>query len=167
MMMTIALFWVLALAQAPPQGAPPPPPATFIGGAEIESTLRESIANNTLDKRVALAPGPRGIVRVGIVHRSKQEPRALMHEELTEIYQIIEGSGTLVTGGAMTDCAPVADPPNLGPTRSYYCTMTAGVSQKVKPKDMVIVPAGTPHKFSQLDGPISYAIYRFEAPQGK
>jgi hypothetical protein len=29
------------------------------------------------------------------------------------------------------------------------------------------VPAGTPHKFSELDGPISYAIYRFEAPQGK
>jgi len=167
MMMTIALVWALALAQAPLQAAPPPPPATFIGSAEIESTLRESIANNTLDTRVALAPGPRGIVRVGIVHRSKQEPRALMHEELTEIYQIIEGSGTLVTGGAMTDCAPVADPPNLGPTRSYYCTMTAGVSQKVKPKDMVIVPAGTPHKFSQLDGPISYAIYRFEAPQGK
>ena len=167
MMMTIAVFWVLALAQAPSQAVPPPPPATFIGGAEIESTLRESIANNTLDKRVALAPGPRGIVRVGIVHRSKQEPRALMHEELTEIYQIIEGSGTLVTGGPMTDCAPVADPPNLGPTRSYYCTMTAGVSQKVKPKDVIIVPAGTPHKFSQLDGPISYAIYRFEAPQGK
>jgi mannose-6-phosphate isomerase-like protein (cupin superfamily) len=116
---------------------------------------------------VALAPGPRGIVRVGIVHRSKQEPRALLHEELTEIYQIIEGSGTLVTGGPTTDCAPVADPPNLGPTRSYYCTMTAGVSQKVKPKDMVIVPAGTPHKFSELDGPISYAIDRFEAPQGK
>jgi hypothetical protein len=97
MMMTIALCWVLALAQAPSPAAPPPPPATFIGSAEIESTLKESIANNTLDKRVALAPGPRGIVRVGIVHRSKQEPRALMHEELTEIYQIIEGSGTLVT----------------------------------------------------------------------
>ena len=167
MMMTSAIFWVLALAQAPSQATLPAPPATFIGSAEIESTLRESIANNTLDKRVALAPGPRGIVRVGIVHRSKQEPRALLHEELTEIYQIIEGSGTLVTGGPTTDCAPVADPPNLGPTRSYYCTMTAGVSQKVKPKDMIIVPAGTPHKFSELDGPISYAIYRFEAPQGK
>jgi mannose-6-phosphate isomerase-like protein (cupin superfamily) len=167
MIMTNAIFWVLVLAQAPAQVRLPPPPATFIGSAEIESTLQQSIANNTLDTRVALAPGPRGTVRVGIVHRSKQEPRALLHEELTEIYQIIEGSGTLVTGGATTDCAPVADPPNLGPTRSYYCTMTAGVSQRVKPKDMIIVPAGTPHKFSELDGPISYAIYRFEAPQGK
>ena len=129
--------------------------------------MRESITNNTLDKRVALAPGGRGPVRGGIVHRSTQEPRALMHDELTEIYQIIEGSGTLVTGGATTECAPVADPPNLGPTRSYFCTMTAGVSQRVKPKDVIIVPAGTPHKFSQLDGPISYVIYRFEAPPGR
>ena len=165
MLMPMMLFWGFALAQPP--APPPPPPATFVGAAEIESTLRESIRNNTLDQRVALAPGARGIVRVGIVHRSTQEPRALMHDELTEIYQILEGSGTLVTGGAMTDCAPVADPPNLGPTRSYFCTMTAGVSQKVGPKDVIIVPAGTPHKFSQLDGPISYAIYRFEAPQGK
>ena len=150
MLIPMTLFWGVMLAQATA-----PPPATFVGAAEIESTMRESIANNTLDTRGALAPGPRGIVRGGIVHRSTQEPRALMHDELTEIYQIIEGSGTLVTGGATTDCAPVADPPNLGPTKSYFCTMTAGVSQKVKAKDVIIVPAGTPHKFSQLDGPIS------------
>ena len=158
------MMLLLGFAQAQ---AAPPPPATFVGSAEIDATLRESIANNTLDKRVAMAPGPRGIVRVGIVHRTTHEPRALMHEELTEIYQIVEGSGTLLTGGPMTDCRLVADPPNLGPTRSYYCTLTEGVSQKVKPKDVIIVPAGTPHKFSQLDGPISYVIYRFEAPQAK
>ena len=168
MLMTITFFWGLTLAQTPaPVARPPAPPATFVGGAEIESTMRESIANNTLDKRVALAPGARGTVRVGIVHRATQEPRALMHDELTEIYQIIEGSGTLLTGGATTECSPVADPPNLGPTRSYFCTMSGGVSQKVTAKDVIIVPAGTPHKFSQLDGPISYVIYRFETPQGK
>jgi mannose-6-phosphate isomerase-like protein (cupin superfamily) len=61
----------------------------------------------------------------------------------------------------------VADPPNLGPTRSDYCTLVGGVSQNVRPKDVIIVPAGTPHKFSQADGPISYVTYRFEAPQGK
>ena len=162
MLILMTLFWGVMLAQAAA-----PPPATFVGAGEIEATMRESIANNTLDKRVAMAPGPRGIVRVGVVHRSTQEPRALMHDELTEIYQIIEGSGTLVTGGATTNCAPVADPPNLGPTKSYFCTMTAGVSQKVKARDVIIVPAGTPHKFSQLDGPISYVIYRFEAPPVK
>jgi mannose-6-phosphate isomerase-like protein (cupin superfamily) len=42
-----------------------------------------------------------GIVRVGIVHRKSAEAAPLMHQELTEIYQIIEGSGTITTGGAM------------------------------------------------------------------
>ena len=169
MLIPLLLVWGFALPQEPPPQPPPPPkpPATFVGAAAIESTMRQSITNNTLDTRVALAAGARGTVRVGIVHRATQEPRALMHEELTEIYQILEGSGTLLTGGAMTDCRPVADPLNLGPTKSYYCTMSAGVSQKVSPKDVIIVPAGTPHKFSQLDGPISYMVYRFEAPQGK
>lgn len=170
MLIPLLLFWGLALPQhlpPPPPPPPPKPPAVFVGAAAIDDRLRQSIANNTLDTRVALAAGARGTVRVGIVHRSREEPRALVHDELTEIYQIIEGSGTLLTGGEASACAPVSDPPNLGPTKSYYCTLLAGVSQKVQPKDVIIVPAGTPHKFSQLDGPISYVIYRFEAPQGK
>ena len=165
--MLILLTTLLGLSLAQEPAPPIPQPATFVGAADIESTLHQSVANNTLDTRVALAAGARGTVRVGIVHRTTQEPRALVHDELTEIYQIIEGSGTLLTGGPTTDCRPVADPPNLGPTRSYYCTLVGGVSQKVSPKDVIIVPAGTPHKFSQLDGPISYVIYRFEAPHGK
>lgn len=34
---------------------------------------------------------------------SSEKNRALMHEELTEIYQIIKGSGTLVTRGGMEE----------------------------------------------------------------
>jgi mannose-6-phosphate isomerase-like protein (cupin superfamily) len=37
-----------------------------------------------------------------------------------------------------------------------------GESRRVKPKDVIIVPAGTPHRFSELDGPIVYLVYRFE-----
>ena len=106
-----------------------------------------------------------GIVRVGVVHRIAPETRALVHQELTEIYSIMEGSGTLLTGGEAQAPQAVSDPPNLGPTPSFYVTQVGGVSQKVQPKDMVIVPAGTPHRFIQLDGPITYVIYRFEPVQ--
>jgi mannose-6-phosphate isomerase-like protein (cupin superfamily) len=37
-----------------------------------------------------------------------------------------------------------------------------GESRKVKPKDVIIVPAGMAHRFSELDGPIVYLVYRFE-----
>ena len=95
------------------------------------------------------------------------EPRALLHDDLTEVYQIIQGSGTLVTGGTPQGPTPVSDPPNLGPTPSYYVTQVGGVSQKVKANDIVIIPAGLPHRFSSLDGPIEYVIYRFEVASSK
>jgi len=142
-------------------------PAVVVSAETVDGTLRQSIANNTLDKKMAETSTHGGIVRVGIVHRTAPEPRALVHNELTEIYQIIQGSGMLFTGGAATEAKPVSDPPNLGPTPSFYVTQQGGVTQAVKKGDVVIIPAGLPHRFSTLDGPIEYVIYRFEAAQPK
>jgi hypothetical protein len=155
MVIVIALLLGLVQGQEPAHAA-------YVSAADLESTMRQSIANNTLDKKVNETPVKGGLIRVWIVHRTSPEARALLHEELTEIYQIIEGSGTLLTGGAIQDRRAVSDPPNLGPTPSYSVTQIGGVSQKVMPKDVVIMPAGVPHRFTQLDGPISYVIYRFE-----
>jgi mannose-6-phosphate isomerase-like protein (cupin superfamily) len=155
MLMLISLLGGMLLAQGPSQ-------ATVISAADIDATMKESVSKNTLDKKVRETPVKGGIVRVGIVHRTSAEARALMHDELTEIYQIIEGSGTLLMGGTIEDKRPVSDPPNLGPTPSYFVTQVGGTTQKVGPRDLVIMPAGVPHRFTQLDGPISYVIYRFE-----
>ena len=151
----IPLFSSLMLAQDPSQGS-------VIAAADIDATMRASIATKKLDTKINETPVKGGIVRVGIVHRTSAEARALMHDELTEIYQIIEGSGTLLMGGEMQDKRPVSDPPNLGPTPSYFVTQVGGVTRKVGPKDLVILPAGIPHRFTQIDGPLSYVIYRFE-----
>ncbi len=160
----LSVAWTLLLAQG---AATTPPPAVVVSADTVDGTLRQSIANNTLDKKMAETPTKGGIVRVGIVHRTKPEPRALLHNELTEIYQIIQGSGTLFTGGTPQAPTPVSDPPNLGPTPSFYVTQAGGLTQKVKKGDLVIIPAGLPHRFSELDGPIEYVIYRFEAASQK
>jgi len=150
------------LAQTPaPRAASAP--AIVVGIDVVNSTLQQSIANNTLDKKMAETPTRGGIVRIGIVHRTKPEPRALLHNELTEIYQVIKGSGLLFTGGTPQAPTPVSDPPNLGPTPSFYVNQDGGVTQQVKAGDLVIIPAGLPHRFSELDGPIEYVVYRFEA----
>lgn len=160
MLTLLGLFWGLLVAQAPAQ-------MPFVAATEIDSTMKRSVANNILDTKMEKATVKGGIVRVGLVHRKNAEAAALMHEDLTEIYQIIEGSGTLIVGGTMENPRPVSDPPNLGPTASYSGAQTGGVSQKLMPKDVVIVPAGMPHRFIQLDGPISYVIYRFEPAKPK
>jgi mannose-6-phosphate isomerase-like protein (cupin superfamily) len=160
MLKMVALFWGLLLAQVSAQ-------IPYVSVSQIETTMKKSVAENILDTKMEEATVKGGIVRVGLVHRKNAEAAALMHQELTEIYQIIEGSGTIVVGGRMENPRPVSDPPNLGPTPSFSGAQVGGVSQKLSPKDVVIVPAGMPHRFIQLDGPISYVIYRFEPATAK
>ena len=80
---------------------------------------------------------------------------------MTEIYQIVEGSGTLVTGGSLED-PKENDLTRVNAGMSHTGTHRGGESRKVKAKDVIIVPAGMAHRFSELDGPIVYLVYRFE-----
>lgn len=151
------LPYTVAYAQSPTVYA-----AAVVKAADWQATMSRSVAGNILDTKVNETPVKGGLVRVGIVHRTAAENRALMHEELTEIYQIVEGSGTLVTGGDMQEQRAVSDPPNLGATPSYFVTQVGGDTQEIGPGDVVVLPAGIPHRFSVLHSPMSYIIYRFE-----
>ncbi len=150
-----------------PASAQDRPPAAYVDAADIDATIRRSIAGNLLDTKIEEQAVKGGVLRVGVVHRAAPEPRALMHQELTEIYTIVEGSGTLITGGTFQDAKAVADPPNLGNTPTFYGNQQGGGIQRVKPKDVIIIPAGTPHRFLALDGPITYVIYRFEPAEDR
>jgi mannose-6-phosphate isomerase-like protein (cupin superfamily) len=73
----------------------------------------------------------------------------------------MSGSGTFVTGGSLGGAKPT-DLNNVNAGMSQTGTRIGGESHRVKPGDIIIVPAGTPHSFSELDGPIEYLVYRFE-----
>jgi hypothetical protein len=143
MLKMVALFLGLFIAHASAQ-------MPYVAASEIETTMKRSVAENILDTKMEEATVKGGIVRVGLVHRANAEAAALMHQELTEIYQIIEGSGTIVVGGTMENPRAVSDPPNLGPTPSFSGAQVGGVSQKLSPKDLVIPPARLTGSFSSM-----------------
>ena len=129
----------------------------------LRPTLKQSIANNIVDQ-----PDQAGArCRAGTRRRwrccgaPKRRRAALIHDRVTEIYQIVEGSGTLVTGGSLEDPTET-DLTRLNAGPSHTGTHKGGESRQVGPKDVIIVPAGMPHRFSELDGPIVYLVYRFE-----
>jgi len=156
-MLTLLAF-ALALASAEPQAAS----GTVISADEIAATLKQSIANNTVDQPIKLADLPGGHkASVALLRRTKAETSALIHDYVTEIYQIVEGSGTLVSGGTLMD-PKENDLTRVNAGMSHTGMHHGGESRKVKAKDVIIVPAGMAHRFSELDGPIVYLVYRFE-----
>ena len=88
----------------------------------------------------------------------------MIHDYVTETYYIMSGSGTFVTGGSLGGAKPT-DLSNVNAGMSQTGARIGGEARRVKPGDIVIVPAGTPHSFSELDGPIEYLVYRFEPTQ--
>ena len=155
-MLTLFAF-MLGLAAGEQQAS-----GTVISADEIAATLKQSIANNTVDQPIKLAELPGGHkASVALLRRTKAETSALIHDYVTEIYEIVEGSGTLITGGTIMD-PKESDLTRVNAGMSHTGMHHGGESRKVKPKDVIIVPAGMAHRFSELDGPIVYLVYRFE-----
>jgi mannose-6-phosphate isomerase-like protein (cupin superfamily) len=136
-------------------------PATLITKEEHEAVLKEQIAKNVVDQPIKASDVLGGKASVAMLHRVKPEASALIHDYVTETYYITSGSGTFVTGGRLGEPKPT-DLSKYNAGMSQTGARIGGEARRVKPGDIIIVPAGTPHSFSQLDGPISYLVYRFE-----
>lgn len=164
-------------AQTTAQAAPasthlPRGSATDVSGAEIKAAVQKSAAAAVSDQqlRVVSINGEYN-VGVGVVHRAKTEGRnpggGIEHSQITEVYHIIEGNGTLVTGGAIEN--PKESPPDssvvkvLNGPSSGGGVIQNGVSRKVGPGDVVIIPPNTPHWFSEITSEqIAYLVIRID-----
>jgi mannose-6-phosphate isomerase-like protein (cupin superfamily) len=161
-MLRILVLW-LGLAQ----GVATPIPATDVTAAQIQATVQQEIATSTTDMPIRTVDAGGHNVGIGVVHRAKGfKGFAASHDKVTEVYQVLEGSGILVTGGTMINprrrdnVAEVVTQIN-GPGVSGD-SIRGGVSRRIAKGDMVIIPAGTPHWFSDVQEAISYTVVRVD-----
>jgi mannose-6-phosphate isomerase-like protein (cupin superfamily) len=140
-------------------------PATDITAKDVDAFLKAlpKDAINDLPIRVVDVGG----YRVGVfgVFRPKNDPGdAIAHEvRTTEIYYILRGAGTLVTGGTITGMKPPPANRSPGPRGDK---IDGGVSRRVSAGDIIIIPGRTPHWWSSLESDINYLIYRPD-PDGR
>lgn len=137
-------------AQSPP--APPPGSAgIYKSNAELMAALRAAVepASGMTASAVALNDQ----YRINIVRRAKGAG-AIAHAGNTEVHYIIEGSGTLVTGGTIERAAQSGAPASI----------KDGVTRHVGKGDVVVIPENSAHWYKDLDGPITYLEVRFVAP---
>ena len=147
-----------AVPPAPKPAAQAPLPATDVKGSEIKAFIDKLPKDAISDLPIRTVDV--GGYRVGVygVFRPKTDKQdAILHEvTTTEVYYMLEGSGTLVTGGTLMN---ERREPATG-TNVRGSGIAGGVSRRVVPGDVVIIPGRTPHWWSGMDGDIRYMIIR-------
>jgi mannose-6-phosphate isomerase-like protein (cupin superfamily) len=163
------LVGVHVAAQAPalPRQPASPPPAVDISAAAVKAFIDALPKDRISDSPIRIADV--GGYKVGVygVFRPKAQPgEAIRHDtSVTEVYYMLEGTGMLVTGGKLVDEQSSGLSPNTGKPNFRGSRIDGGVTRKVVPGDIIIIPGRVPHWWSTLDTDIRYLIYRPD-PEG-
>jgi mannose-6-phosphate isomerase-like protein (cupin superfamily) len=175
LILSTALVFVAAVSAPVVFGADvrPAAAATYVASSEIDATIVRMGPEPVGDRVVRVVTvGQEYNIGVSAVRRTTVDGRtprdAIVHDKVTEIYHVIEGSGVLITGGTLddpkrlpVDSAVVRD--IVGPS-SIGSGIRDGVRQHVSPGDVVVIPHGTPHGFVEIEGTrIVYAVIRVDA----
>jgi mannose-6-phosphate isomerase-like protein (cupin superfamily) len=147
-------------------------PAVDITNADIATVM--SAKEGGIDRQIKIVDLGKYNMGVAIIHRgpTKDKPgdpvQGILHEFVTETYIIKSGSGILTTGGTAPDLKKSAPAPPgsenailVGPGASG--TIKDGVSRKVGPGDVIIIPAGVLHGWSQIPNEVTYLSVRPDA----
>jgi mannose-6-phosphate isomerase-like protein (cupin superfamily) len=105
-------------------------------------TLQAEFADMKAQKRATTRLLEGGAYSLNARHQvGAEDPR--IHKSIIELYIIEEGAGTLVTGGSVVDKA-----------------IRGGVERAVKAGDVIFIPPGVPHAFTQAKA-LSYLNVHF------
>lgn len=167
MRVAAALFCLLAVhaasvtaagAQTP---APAPTPtdrtkATVFKAADLTAALGKLSSDRPSSSVRVFSLAP---YNVNVERRLPRQQGASLHEAQAELFYVIEGSATLLTGGTLV--APTRTGTNLAGTG-----IEGGTRQTFGKGDFMIVPSGLPHQFVDIQAPIHLmAIYLPNAAQ--
>ena len=141
--LAFTLFAAAAMAQQPAR-----PTKTYTSADEIKSLMakakseRKGDAPLVTEQILTLAP-----YNANLEYRGAVGPAAV-HEKEAEMFYVIDGSATLVTGGKLTE-EKRTNAENLTGTG-----IEGGTPRAVSKGDFIIVPENTPHWFSAINGTV-------------
>ncbi len=131
---------------------------TYTSAAEIQSLIAKAKADKKGDQPTVAEPILRlAPYNANLEYRSAVGPAAV-HETEAEMFYVIDGSGTLVTGGKLT-----GETQAKGANRNGT-GIEGGKSQNVAKGDFIIVPENTPHWFNKINGTL--VLMSLHVPRG-
>jgi mannose-6-phosphate isomerase-like protein (cupin superfamily) len=150
--------------------------AVYIPKSELDGYNQRAIEHKLVDQQVRSVDVGKVQVGIGSIYRGKlgqatgQEnivaEAVAEHEQVSEVYYVIEGSATLMTGPDLVN--PKPRPSTLKTVREQNGPGFSATSIKnpevheLKAGDMIIIPAGTGHWFTKIDDHIRYVMVRLD-----
>lgn len=146
--------------------------ATYIPVSELNAYTAKAIKYNIVDQQVRSVDVGKVQVGIGMVTRGKLLPGTIRkgavaeHEQISEVYHVIDGEATLLTGPDLVNSVKrPADEKTVrlqnGPGWSSDSIANAQVNH-LKPGDMIVIPAGTGHLFTEIPDHITYMMVRID-----
>jgi len=168
-----ALISAATLAAQQPQPTCVQCPGTYIPKSELDAYTDRAIKYDVVDEQVRDVDLGKARVGIAMVTRKHLTPgptkkgSVAEHEQVSEVYYIIEGSGTIILGPDLIN--PVKRPANQktvllqnGPGYSADGIRNPQTIQ-VKAGDVLVIPAGTGHLFTEIPGDhITYMMARID-----
>ena len=162
LLLALPLFLATAAPSASWAQAPAPPAAEavkmFASSAEIADLIAKAKAERkegqavVFERILALAP-----YHATLEYRAGLAP-AQIHEKDAELMVVLEGAGTITTGGALVD------EKRSNATNLSGAGITGGTDQVLKRGDVIIVPEKVPHQTKPADGQV-IVLMTFHVPR--
>ena len=146
-----------------------PAAATDIYSEEVRTVLKNMIGD-TIDRQLKISDIGSGVnAGVGILHRTGEHDtdgahRGLVHAYVTEVYVMLSGWGTLMTGGELFNEGEMSDGSvAIGP--SFNAESRGGEVREIEEGDIVIIPAGMMHAWTSIPDHVTYLSIRIDPEQ--
>lgn len=147
--------------------------ATYIPKNELDAYTKRAIENNIIDQQVRSVDIGKAQVGIGMVTRgklvlgdAKAGDAVAEHEQISEVYHVIDGSATLLTGPDLVE--PKQRPSTLKTVREQNGpgfnakSIKNPVTHELKAGDVIVIPAGVGHWFTRIDDHITYLMVRID-----
>ena len=142
-------------------------PSTYISAEEVQEYAELGRLSGLVDQQVRSLDVGKTNVQIAVAHRGQLDERrgrVAEHDLVTEVYYVLSGSGTVLTGPDLVNKQrrPTDNRAVMflnGPGNNAE-DVRNGVVNELKAGDVFVIPAGTGHEFTKIPDHITYLMVR-------